>query len=155
MAINSKIVELVNGIISHGGHIHNEYTEQQFEGMMLLANLDQHEEADIDANDLELIELYETIESEIDNDDFTIDFDGNEYRIISDDAIWDIYVEEIKDIVNNCYDLKLDRVPNFVALEVDWEQTAKNAYVDGYGHTFAGYDGEESEAAGFWIFRTN
>ena len=155
MAINSKIVELINGIISHGNHSHNEYTEQQFEDMILLANLEQQEEADIDSNDMELIELYETLESEIDNNDFTIEFDGNEYRIISDSSIWEIYVEEIKTIVEDCYDLNLDKVPDFIALSVDWEQTAKNAYADGYGHTFAGYDGEESEAAGFYIFRTN
>lgn len=154
-AINTTIVSMINGIISHGNHSHNEYTAQQFADMRLLAALEQHEEADIDSNDLELLELYETLESEIGNDDFTVDFDGNEYRIISDSSIWEIYVEEIKNIVNDCYDLKLDKIPDFIAFEIDWEQTAKNAHVDGYGHTFASYDGEESEAAGFWIFRTN
>ncbi len=88
-------------------------------------------------------------------DDFRLDFDGNEYRIISEDAIWDIYVDEIKQIVEECYDLKLDSVPNFVALSIDWEKTAKNAYADGYGHTFSGYDGSEEEAGGYYIFRTN
>lgn len=99
----------------------------------------------------------EAIENVRDNlsDDFTIDFDGNEYRIISDDVIWDIYVETIKDIVEECYDLKLDSIPNFVAFSIDWERTAKNAYADGYGHTFSGYDGSEILAGGYWIFRTN
>lgn len=99
----------------------------------------------------------EVIENVRDNlsDDFTLDFDGNEYRIISDDVIWDIYVETIKDIVEECYDLKLDSIPNFVAFSIDWEGTAKNAYADGYGHTFSGYDGSEIEAGGYWIFRTN
>lgn len=155
MTINSQIVTLINGIISHGNHSHNEYTAQQFEDMRLLAALEQHEQADIDNNDLELIELYETLENEIESDDFTVEFDGNEYRIISDNSIWGIYVEEIKNIVEDCYDLKLDSIPDFIAFEIDWGQTAKNAYADGYGHTFASYDGEESEAAGFWIFRTN
>lgn len=154
-AINATIVSLINGIISHGNHSHNEYTVQQFADMHLLAALEQHEEADIDGNDLELLELYEILESEIDSDDFTVDFDGNEYRIIADSSIWEIYVEEIKNIVEDCYDLKLDSIPDFIAFEINWEQTAKNAYADGYGHTFASYDGEESEAAGFWIFRTN
>lgn len=88
-------------------------------------------------------------------DDFTFDFDGNGYRLISDDAIWDIYVDEIKNIVNDCYELNLDKIPDFVAVSIDWEQTAKNAYVDGYGHTFSGYDGSECEAGGYYIFRTN
>ncbi len=87
--------------------------------------------------------------------DFNFEFDGNEYRMISDSDIWDIYVDEIKQTVEDCYDLKLDNIPDFVAWSIDWEQTAKNAYVDGYGHTFSGYDGSEEEAAGYYIFRTN
>ena len=88
-------------------------------------------------------------------DDFTFEFDGNEYRIISDDAIWGIYRDEIQRIVEECYDLRLDSIPAFVAFEIDWEQTAKNTYSDGYGHTFSTYDHSEVEAGGYWIFRTN
>ena len=88
-------------------------------------------------------------------DDFTLDFDGNEYRIISEGVIWSIYVETIKYIVNDCYELKLDKLPDFIAVSIDWEQTARNAYVDGYGHTFSHYDHSEEEAAGYYIFRTN
>ena len=87
--------------------------------------------------------------------DFSFDFDGNEYRIISDSSIWGIYVKEIENIVNDCYDLKLDKLPDFIAVSIDWEQTARNAYTDGYGHTFSGYDGSECEAGDYWIFRTN
>lgn len=103
-----------------------------------------------------IIEALEDI-AENHSDDFTIEFDGNEYRIIHDDGIWDIYVEEIKQIVEDCYELNLDKIPAFVAVSVDWEATAHNAYVDGYGHTFASYDGEEtnSDNGEYWIFRTN
>lgn len=152
MAINSQIVTLINGIISHGNHAHNEYSADEFNAILAEHGVNNE---DIDYNDQELIELYETLENEIEGDDFTVEFDGNEYRIISDSSIWGIYVEEIKNIVENCYDLKLDSIPDFIAFDIDWEQTAQNAYADGYGHTFASYDGEESEAAGFWIFRTN
>lgn len=185
MTINSQIVTLINGIISHGNHNHNELPAIEFEnmrdaynaveawpenGIVYKSSIDGSfavEPADTydwllldfackNENEVaELIELYETLENEIEGDDFTVEFDGNEYRIISDSSIWEIYVETIKDIVNNCYDLKLDKIPDFIAFDIDWEQTAQNAYVDGYGHTFASYDGEESEAAGFWIFRTN
>lgn len=92
-------------------------------------------------------------------DDFTFEFDGAEFRIIAESVIWDIYVEEIRTIVTDCYDLKLHKIPDFIAIEIDWEQTAKNAYVDGYGHTFAGYDGEEKNIQtgeyDYWIFRTD
>ena len=89
------------------------------------------------------------------SDDFYITIESNEYRIISDNAIWDIYVEEIQRTVEDCYDLK---IPDFVA--VDWEETANNCLVDGYGHTFASYDGEEIETKSkdgdyYHIFRTN
>ncbi|MFM7851682.1 MAG: hypothetical protein ACKO96_07115, partial [Flammeovirgaceae bacterium] len=115
--------------------------------------------------------IYPVEENETDNrqalqdfiDDFdlsdgdqTIEFDGNEYRIIRDSDIWDIYRDEIENIVNDCYDLKLDKIPSFIAVSIDWEQTAKNAYIDGYGHTFSSYDHSEIETDnGFWVFRTN
>lgn len=91
------------------------------------------------------------------SDDFTIDFDGNEYRIIHNDAIWDVYVEEIKQTVNAYYDLKLDQLPAFIAVSIDWEATAHNAYSDGYGHTFASFDGDKttSDNGNYWIFRIN
>lgn len=146
---SKTIVDLINGIISHGNHKHSTYSLQAFSDMRLLAALEQTET--IDDEDTELIDLYEIIESEADTDDFTLDFDGNEYRIINDDVIWSIYVETIQETVLDCYGL--DKIPGFV--EIDWEQTAKNCYYDGYGFTFATYDNEESEAGGFWIFRTN
>lgn len=102
-------------------------------------------------------EAIETLRENINNgvDGFTLDFNGNEYRIISEDAIWDIYVETIRDIVTDCYELNLDKLPGFIALSIDWEKTAKNACVDGYGHTFSSYDGSEERAGGYHIFRTN
>lgn len=103
-------------------------------------------------------EAIETLREKIGvDDDFTFDFDGNEYRIIKDAAIWAIYAEAIEKTVKDCYSdvLKLDAIPSFIAVSIDWEQTAKNAYVDGYGHQFSYYDGSEYEAGGYYIFRTN
>lgn len=108
-----------------------------------------------ESNYSELFDAIEELESNLGNDDFYFEYDGNEYRLISESAIWDIYVDEIKNIVNDCYDLKLDNIPSFVAWDIDWEQTAKNAYVDGYGHTFSGYDGSELEIVSYYVFRTN
>jgi hypothetical protein len=94
-------------------------------------------------------------EFDLSDSDQTIEFDGNEYRIIRESDIWDIYVEEIKNIVDSCYDLKLDKLPDFIAVSIDWEETAKNAYADGYGHTFSHYDHSEIETKNHYIFRTN
>lgn len=99
-------------------------------------------------------EALEDLDIALDND-FCFELEGQEYRVISDGTIWETYVEHIKDIVNDCYELKLDDMPDFIAVEVDWEQTAKNAHVDGYGHSFSSYDGSEHQVNGYWIFRTN
>ena len=84
--------------------------------------------------------------------DFYLEIDGMEFRLIDQDAIWGIYVEEIRQVVEDCYDLKLDDIPDFVAFEVDWEQTAENAFADGFGHHFSGYDGSEYDAGDYYIF---
>jgi len=84
--------------------------------------------------------------------DYWFDFQGMDFRIIHEDDIWDIYVEAIKDITEDCY-LVTNEIPSFLA--IDWEETAKNCYVDGYAHTFATYDGEELNSGDYYIFRTN
>jgi len=94
-----------------------------------------------------------------DYNDFYTDIDGEEYRFIHEDFIWDLYVEGIKDITIECYINELDR-DKLWWLAIDWEETAKNCYnADGYGHHFASYDGEEHEwdidGATYYIFRTN
>lgn len=112
---------------------------------------------DIESDASHIFEALEEIESNIGTDDFTLEFDGNEYRLIAESEIWDIYVDAIKETVEDCYSdvLKLDDIPSFIAFSIDWEQTAKNAYADGYGHQFSHYDGSEEESAGYYIFRTN
>ena len=72
----------------------------------------------------------EELKNEIENsEDFYIKIDGQEYRFISE----------------------------FIA--IDWEETAKNCLVDGYGNTFASYDGDEIEhhfeGELYHIFRIN
>lgn len=82
--------------------------------------------------------------------DHYFELDGMEFRIIHEDDIWDIYIETIKDITEDCY-LSGNELPSF--LEIDWERT--NCLVDGYGHTFSTYDGSELFEANHYIFRTN
>jgi hypothetical protein len=97
-------------------------------------------------------ELYQSVDSDI-CDDFIIEFDGEEFRIISDDSIEDIHTDGVKEITVDCY-LDGTELPSW--LEVDWEETAKNVREsDGYGNHFASYDGEEHSTQSYYIFRTN
>lgn len=118
-----------------------------------IANMSIEEPAEFEA----LRELESMIAEGLDDNNF--EFDGNEYRLIKsdEDSIWPIYRDAIQRVVEDCYSdvLKLDKIPSFIAVSVDWEQTAKNAYADGYGHEFSSYDGSEYEAGGYYIFRTN
>lgn len=128
-----------------------------FAGRLLKTICDEHSHSRLGYDEVKtaILELQDKYEDG--DDDFHFEFDGNEYRIIKDSAIWEIYKEGIQEIVNDCYSdvLKLDDIPSFIAFEIDWEQTANNCYVDGYGHHFSSYDGSECEYKGYWIFRTN
>ena len=110
-----------------------------------------NEELELDVNRDEVKELERELNS---YNDFYIDINGNEYRFIHSDIIWDIYKETIIEITEDCYDIK---APSWLA--IDWEETANNCFVDGYGHTFSGYDGGELEYTfgeeDYYIFRTN
>lgn len=103
----------------------------------------------------EVREFEEKIDSE---NDFYIDIDGNEYRVINEDAIWDIYVDSIRDLTEECYLINEGAKQWWIA--IDWEKTAENCYnSDGYGHHFSSYDGTELECKfgqeNYYIFRTN
>lgn len=91
--------------------------------------------------------------------DFYAEIDGQEYRFIREDEIWDIYVEGIEEITIESY-LGVTHRDLPWWLEIDWEKTAQNCYdADGYGHHFASYDGAEIEwgidGDNYYIFRTN
>ena len=101
----------------------------------------------------EVNELFTQLDDE--EEDFTIELEGEEYRFIHKDSIDEIYKETIKDIVTDCYDLNLDEIPSFISFNIDWDKTAENCMVDGYGHTFSSYDSSEVEVGNYYIFRTN
>ena len=100
-------------------------------------------------NKNEVSDFYDKIKTE---NDFYIEINGKEYRIIKEDIIWDVYVDSIKEIAEEYTD-----IPNWIS--IDWEETAGNCYVDGYGYTFSTYDGSELEYKfnneNYFIFRTN
>lgn len=110
-----------------------------------------HEELELSVDRDEARELVQQLEFE---EDFFQEIDGQEYRFIKDSVIWDVYVDEIQEVTRDCYGIK---APEWVA--IDWEKTAENCHVDGYGHHFSSYDGSEIEYdfddQSWWIFRTN
>lgn len=143
-----------------------EWINLQIESIKDLYNIEDYQEAEKEAFQewqeenqatfSEVLEALETLESKLGEDDFYFEFDGNEYRLIEDSAIWEISRDEIQRIVEECYELNLDKVPSFVALSIDWEQTAANAFVDGYAHNFSSYDGEtDIEVGGYHVFYIN
>ena len=103
--------------------------------------------------DLTLSETKEALESLNTSlcNDFYFEVDGEEWRILEEDAIDDIWTDSLIEMVKDCYDLS--EVPSFVT--IDWEQTAANCKVDGAGHHFSTYDGNEYTAANYFLFRTN
>lgn len=98
---------------------------------------------------IEILELVENASSDgsIEHSDLC-----REFRLIYDDDIEQIYQDYIEEMVKDCY-LSSYELPSF--LEIDWEQTAKNCLVDGYGHSFSGYDGSEEYINSTYIFCTN
>lgn len=153
---NRTPFEIISAIAQNAG-LNEDFTYTYAQILGGVFNTENHSSGLLEDEGL-IIEALNEI-SENMSDDFSFDFDGNEYRIIHNMAIWDIYVETIKNIVEDCYSdvIKLDKIPSFIAVTIDWEVTAHNAYADGYGHTFASYDGEEttSDNGDYWIFRTN
>ena len=104
-----------------------------------------------------LCDVYEVseIEKKLNSDnDFTVEIDGEEYRFINEGVLWETYINTIKEITEDCYEID---APSWLA--IDWEETAENCFVDGYGHTFSSYDGSEIEYTfneeNYFIFRTN
>lgn len=107
---------------------------------------------DSDISDLAGFEFSEYMEKVSNlSDDNWIETPTGEVRVIDDNEIDEIWTESLIEQIKECYDLS--DVPSFV--EIDWEKTADNCKVDGMGHHFATYDGEEKEYNGWWIFRTN
>ena len=113
----------------------------------------QHSIDDFDSESI--TDALAELECSNDESDFTFDFDGAEYRIIHKDVIDISYQDAIQELVESCYELNLDKIPAFIVVSIDWEQTAQNALIDGYGHTFSSYDGSEEFVNGWYIFRTN
>ena len=101
----------------------------------------------------EIMEIYLELKEKIErkDDDFSLDLSAGEVRIINKTAIDEIWTESLIEQIKDCYEL--DNIPDFI--EIDWEATAESCKVDGLGHHFNHYDGNEYETENYYIFRTN
>jgi len=87
----------------------------------------------------------------IENDsDFYIEIDGEEYRLIHEGDIDEIWEESLEELLRDCYE-----VPKELENYIDYEKWVDDCKYDGKGHHFGTYDGSEYEAGGWYIFRTN
>lgn len=149
------ILETLQSICQKNNKTSEDYT---YTFCHILAGMIEENHDITDFDESELIEALNDIAGNY-SFDFSIEFDGAEYRVIHESDIWCIYVDTIRDIVQDCYSdiINLDKVPSFIAVAIDWEATAHNAYADGYGygHTFSSYDGSELFTINHCIFRTN
>ena len=102
-----------------------------------------------------IIEAYEAYE---DQEDFTVELNEGEYRIIHDDAIEDIFDSEIRQLADDCYEIKdIKKKMGGVGMyfTFDYDSFVKDCRTDGYGYHFSSYNGSE-ESVGPWnIFRVN
>ena len=101
----------------------------------------------------EIMEIYLELKEKIEGKDldFYLDLSAGEVRIINKTAIDGIWTESLIEQIKECYEL--DNIPDFI--EIDWDATAENCKVDGLGHHFSCYDGNEYETENYYIFRTN
>lgn len=106
--------------------------------------------SDFDAWDFKEI-LEKILEETSTSDDFWLELPCGEVRVIDKEQINEIWHESLIEQIKEGYDLS--NVPSFV--EIDWDKTAENCKVDGLGHHFSGYDGEEHSTETHYIFRTN
>jgi len=78
------------------------------------------ESLELEINRDEVREIERYIESE---NDFYVEIDGQEYRFIHENVIWDIYVDGIKDLTEECYLVNDGAKQWWIA--IDWEKTAE------------------------------
>ena len=84
------------------------------------------------------------------NTDFTMDIDGGEYRFIETGDIEGIWTDSLIELLEECY-----TVPDYVKPYVDYDAWAEDCKMDGMGHHFGSYDGNEYETNHWHVFRTN
>lgn len=84
-------------------------------------------------------------------------YENEEYLILSDRAANEEFRERAEDYIDTCI---LSEIPERYHIYFDREAFIKDCYLDGRGHSLAGYDGEEREETlpngeTYYLYRTN
>jgi len=97
------------------------------------------------------ITLLEEIETVL-SDDFTIEIEGAEFRVINESEIEDAWTNSLIDMLEDCHG---HEIPDHLKPYIDYDKWAQDAKIDGMGHHFSSYDGNEVSTQNFYIFRVN
>jgi glutathionylspermidine synthase len=113
----------------------------------------KRENIEIDADDYN--ELIESMISYF-ADDFTIESDYGDFRIIADSVIDEIHDSEILELLDDVYSQALKDLPQIVKSNINWDNIARDIrFSDGVHNHFAVYDGDWMEVQGYSVFRIN
>ena len=116
---------------------------------MKLENREQIEVLISLTGDLTLSEIKE-LDSQLDSNDVSVDVNGEEYRIIEESVIDDIWEESLKELLEDCYE-----IPPLLKNYIDYDKWVEDCKFDGLGHHFSTYDGSEESSGSYYYFRTN
>ena len=83
-------------------------------------------------------------------DDFYVECNGVEIRVIAAYSIESIWEEGLEYILRECYD-----IPDYLENYIDYDSWIRDCKFDGMGHYFSSYDGSEHSSENYYYFRTN
>lgn len=82
----------------------------------------------------------------------TFSFEGEEYLVVTDEEADDLWEESLDNYLEECIYPELTGNLSRYFDDEAWKSDARH---DGRGHSLSGYDGEEHESEGFYIYRVN
>ena len=97
----------------------------------------------------EVIEGVNSSEYDV-TDDFYVECNGVEIRVILSDSIESIWEEELENLLIECYE-----IPQHLENYIDYDAWVRDCKFDGMGHHFSHYDGSEYESENYYYFRVN
>ena len=83
-------------------------------------------------------------------DDFYVECNGVEIRVIAAYSIESIWEEGLEYILRECYD-----IPDYLENYIDYDSWIRDCKFDGMGYYFSSYDGSEHSSENYYYFRTN
>ncbi len=95
-------------------------------------------------------EYVASLERIIIHDETMAEYEGKEYLILTDSEADQRWNEYLDNFIDECI---LPEIPEGLQSYFDSEKLKNNAKLDGRGHSLAGYDWQEHEQSGFYLYR--